>query len=67
LKGAKFGLPWSRVWESASNKDKYKSQYEMLQTVINSMRNAGAEVIDRTDFPSGEEIIPPDGWDWYAE
>ena len=66
LKGAKFGLPWKRVWEFASKNDCRKSQYDALKMVIDGIREAGAEIIDGTDFPSAEEITAPGGWDWYA-
>src|SRR5436305_10623735 len=66
LKGAKFGLPWKRVWEYASKNEGHKSTYDTLKAVIDRIRQAGAEIIDETDFPSAEEIIPPYGWDWYT-
>jgi amidase len=64
LKGAKFGLPFTRVWGAASNSKEAKSQYESLKVLLQNIKAAGAEVI-HTDFPSAEEIIPPTGWDWY--
>lgn len=63
LKGAKFGLPWRRVWEAASNSTDHKSEYLALKTLIKQIERAGARVVD-VEFPSAEEIIPPDGWDW---
>ncbi|KAI0426056.1 amidase signature domain-containing protein [Xylaria sp. FL1042] len=63
LKGAKFGLPWKRVWEAASNSVEHKSEYLALKDLINQIEGAGAQVFD-VDFPSAEEIISPDGWDW---
>ncbi|KAJ3553172.1 hypothetical protein NPX13_g10945 [Xylaria arbuscula] len=67
LKGAKFGRPWTRVWEAASNNPRYKSQYLALGNLIKEIEDAGARVLD-ADFPSAGEIISPDGWDWqYAD
>ncbi|PGH15007.1 hypothetical protein AJ79_02687 [Helicocarpus griseus UAMH5409] len=64
LRGARFGMPWKRVWEKASQKDMARKQYEVLRDVIERLREAGATVIEYTDFPSAEEIIPPGSWDW---
>ncbi|KAI0903826.1 amidase signature domain-containing protein [Ustulina deusta] len=63
LKGAKFGLPSKRVWEAASNSVQYKSEYLALRKLIEQIESAGAQVVD-VEFPSAEEIISPDGWDW---
>ncbi|KAI1148039.1 amidase signature domain-containing protein [Nemania diffusa] len=63
LKGARFGLPLRRVWEAASNSVDYKSEYIALRKLIEKIERAGAQVVD-VDFPSAEEIISPDGWDW---
>lgn len=63
LKGAKFGLPWRRVWEAASNSTDHQSEYLALTTLIKKIERAGARVVD-VDFPSAEEIISPEGWDW---
>jgi amidase len=66
LRNARFGLPWKRVWETAAGKEDKKEQYESLIAVVQRLREAGAEVVEWTDFPSAEEIIPPTGWDWYV-
>ncbi|KAI0809936.1 amidase signature domain-containing protein [Xylaria sp. FL0064] len=63
LKGARFGLPWKRVWQTASNSVEHKSEYLALRRLICKIKEAGAQVFD-LDFPSAEEIISPDGWDW---
>lgn len=63
LKGAKFGLPSRRVWEAASKSTKNKSEYIALKKLTKQIERAGAQVLD-VDFPSAEEIIPPNGWDW---
>lgn len=63
LKGAKFGLPWKRVWETASKSTKHRSEYVALKELMKQIEKAGAQVFD-VDLPSAEEIIPPKGWDW---
>lgn len=67
LKGARFGLPMKRVWESAEKNAKHRSEYRTLMKLISRMRNAGAQIVD-VDFPSAEDIISQEGWDWtYAD
>ena len=63
LKGAKFGLPYKRVWETASKSVQHKSEYIALKRLTKQIERAGAQVLD-VDLPSAEEIIPPMGWDW---
>jgi amidase len=63
LKGAKFGLPSRRVWEAASKRAKHKSEYIALKKLTKQVERAGAQVLD-IDFPSAEEIIFSNGWDW---
>lgn len=63
LKGARFGMPWKRVWESASKNVQRKYEYACLKETMRKIETAGAQVVD-VDFPSAEEIISPDGWDW---
>jgi amidase len=63
LKGAKFGMPSRRVWETASKSAKHKSEYTALKELTKQIEEAGAQIIN-VDFPSAEEIISPKGWDW---
>jgi amidase len=63
LKGARFGLPSKRVWETASKSAKHKSEYTTLKELTKKIEKAGAQVFE-VDFPSAEEIISPNGWDW---
>ncbi|KAL8964041.1 MAG: hypothetical protein Q9183_004753 [Haloplaca sp. 2 TL-2023] len=59
LKGAKFGLPYTRCWECVleSNKDVAKRLFDAIEL-------AGGEIVP-TDFPCAGERIAPDGsWDW---
>ncbi|KAI9798852.1 MAG: hypothetical protein M1833_004355 [Piccolia ochrophora] len=64
LKGVSFGLPAKRVWEAAASNPDVKYEYRALRFVAEQIRGAGAEVLEGTDFPSWEELVPPDGWDW---
>lgn len=67
LKGAKFGMPAKRVWESAKANVEQKAEYEALVELLSNIEKAGAMLYE-VDFPSAEEIIPPNGWDWdFAE
>lgn len=63
LSGARFGLPWKRVWENASKDAGKELQYKSLMGLIEKIKDAGAHVVI-SDFPSAEEIIPSEGWDW---
>lgn len=59
LKGAKFGLPWTRCWDVVAQQRK-----DVALRVFEAIENAGGEII-RTDFPCAEDRIVPDGsWDW---
>jgi amidase len=63
LKGARFGLPWKRVWEAASKCPENGLEYNSLMELIEKIEKAGAQVV-KVDFPSAEDIIPLGGWDW---
>ncbi|KAL8902139.1 MAG: hypothetical protein Q9207_004858 [Kuettlingeria erythrocarpa] len=59
LKGARFGLPWSRCWDSVAPQRK-----DVALRIFRAIENAGAEIIG-TDFPCAEDRIAGDGnWDW---
>ena len=59
LKGAKFGLPYSRCWDCIG-----PQRNGVALRVFKAIEAAGAEII-RTDFPCAEDRIAPDGsWDW---
>ena len=61
LKGAKFGLPWTRCWDSVSTDLK-----AVASNVLKAIEGAGGQII-RTDFPCAEDRIGPNGrWDWSA-
>jgi amidase len=63
LQGARFGLPWKRVWQIASEDAEKKLHYNSLMDLIKKIEETGATIVG-SDFPSAEEIISPDGWDW---
>lgn len=52
------------MWESASKRERSRKEYDKLTIIIDRIRQAGAEVMNGTDFPSAREIIPEEGWDW---
>lgn len=56
-------MPWKGVWNAAGENEPLKAHYETLMATIDAMRKAGAEVVD-TGFPSADEIIAPNGWNW---
>jgi len=59
LKGARFGLPWIRCWDSVAQAEKHVA----LQ-IFEAIENAGGKII-RTEFPCAGDRIAPDGsWDW---
>ncbi|KAI1436663.1 amidase [Xylaria sp. CBS 124048] len=64
LKGARFGMPWKRIWETASSTESAKVQYKALQRLIDQLRASGAEVM-KVEIPSAESTVPKGGsWDW---
>ena len=59
LKGAKFGLPWTRCWDSVA-----QPRRDIALRIFEAIEIAGGEII-RTDFPCAEDRIAPDGsWNW---
>ncbi|ABN65714.2 Glutamyl-tRNA(Gln) amidotransferase subunit A (Glu-ADT subunit A) [Scheffersomyces stipitis CBS 6054] len=58
LKGAKFGLPWAKLWSSAD-----PEQVEGLLEAIKLIEEAGATVYNNTDF-GNLDVISDDGWNW---
>jgi amidase len=59
LKGAVFGLPWASFW--ALNDEQQNAQLMELLALIEA---AGATIINGTELPSYQQIVPQDGWDW---
>lgn len=59
LVGAKFGLPWTRCWDSVE-----QSQKDVALRIFKAIETAGGRIV-RTEFPCAEDRIAPDGtWDW---
>ncbi|KAL8292475.1 hypothetical protein RQP46_001087 [Phenoliferia psychrophenolica] len=59
LRGAKFGVPWSRVWESSST----ASQLPALLEAIRVLEAHGATVYNHTDYKY-PDVVSDDGWNW---
>ncbi|KAJ1552977.1 hypothetical protein HK405_009356, partial [Cladochytrium tenue] len=57
LKGARFGLPWARVWEAASTKNQLPQLLEALRLI----EAAGATIYNNTDYPSYQTSVSPNG------
>ncbi|SCU84449.1 LAME_0C09516g1_1 [Lachancea meyersii CBS 8951] len=58
LKGAKFGLPWKKLWSKAKS-----DEIPRLLEVIKIIEDAGATVYNNTDFEN-QDVISGDGWNW---
>lgn len=59
LKGAKFGLPMSRFWDTAP-----RPQKNVVERVFKLIQEAGAEIVS-VDMPCAEERLGENGeWDW---
>ena len=59
LKGAKFGLPWTRCWDSVAQPRK-----DVASRIFEAIEKAGGKIV-RTDFPCAPDRIEPDGsWNW---
>lgn len=59
LADATFGLPWSTFWVHADTE-----QQTVLLDLIETMKSAGATIINETEIPDYERLISPDGWNW---
>ena len=67
LRNAKFGMPMHRVWASARKNLEQIAEYDALIELVNKIKEVGTHVYE-VEFPSAEDIVPPNGWDWdYAE
>ncbi|CEP59988.1 uncharacterized protein LALA0_S01e00474g [Lachancea lanzarotensis] len=58
LKGAKFGLPWNKLWSLAK-----PNQIQRLMEVVKEIEDAGATVYNNTDF-GNLDVISSKGWNW---
>jgi len=59
LKGAKFGLPWEGIWTQAKS-----SEIDKLLETLKTLEDAGATIVNNTNFKDPYASISPDGWDW---
>lgn len=59
LKGARFGLPWERIWSRTSSKE-----IARLSGVLDDLRAHGAIIYNNTNFKNPEALISAEGWDW---
>jgi len=60
LRGAVFGLPWLSLWSQTGN----AADLPQLLEVVDSLRAAGATIINGTEFPHYDEVLSPSGWSW---
>ncbi|SCU77244.1 LAMI_0A00276g1_1 [Lachancea mirantina] len=58
LAGARFGLPWEKLWSLAK-----PDQVERLLEVVEQLKDAGAIVYNSTNF-GNLDVISSHGWNW---
>jgi amidase len=61
LKGMKFGVPYASLWSLAD-----QEQLDVLNDMVQMIKDAGAIVVNGTELPHANEIVSPDGWNWYV-
>lgn len=59
LQGAVFGLPWKSFWGLQD-----PTQMSQLVELIGLIEDAGATIVNETEIPHYQAIVPSDGWDW---
>ena len=59
LKGMKFGIPYASLWHLAD-----QEQLDVLNAMVEMIKEAGATVVNGTELPYAAEIVSPDGWNW---
>ncbi|KAF2213004.1 hypothetical protein CERZMDRAFT_40195 [Cercospora zeae-maydis SCOH1-5] len=59
LRNATFGVPWQSFWRFAT-----AEQQEVLTSMINLIKAAGAQIVNNTEIMDYETIVSPNGWDW---
>ncbi|KAI6910121.1 amidase family protein [Hortaea werneckii] len=59
LKHAVFGVPWETFWVYAD-----EEQQAILLSMIETLKDAGATIVNNTELPSRDLLVSPDGWDW---
>jgi amidase len=61
LKGMKFGIPYASLWSLAD-----QEQLDVLNAMVEMIKEAGATVVNGTELPHADQIVSPDGWNWYV-
>ncbi|EME47399.1 hypothetical protein DOTSEDRAFT_69361 [Dothistroma septosporum NZE10] len=59
LRNATFGVPWASFWVYASDE-----QLEVLLSMIELIKSAGATIVNNTELLDYEKIVSPNGWNW---
>ncbi|KAI7231812.1 amidase family protein [Hortaea werneckii] len=59
LKHAVFGVPWETFWVYVD-----EEQQAVLLSMIETLKDAGATIVNNTELPSRDLLVSPDGWDW---
>jgi amidase len=59
LTNATFGIPWQSFWIYAD-----KEQQEILLSIIDLIKEAGATIMNGTELPNYQTMVSPDGWNW---
>ncbi|KAI9706270.1 MAG: hypothetical protein M1820_004845 [Bogoriella megaspora] len=59
LRNATFGIPWNTFWTLADP----EQQSQLLQ-IVDTIRAAGATIINGTELPSADVLVDRDGWNW---
>jgi amidase len=59
LKGMRFGIPYASLWSLAD-----QEQLDILNDMVEMIKDAGAIVVNGTELPHANEIVSPDGWNW---
>ena len=59
LEDAVFGVPWKSFWIYAD-----AEQQEILLSMIDTIKAAGATIINGTELPDHKLIVSPDYWNW---
>jgi len=61
LKGMKFGIPYTSFWTLAD-----QEQLDVLYNMVEMIKEAGATIVNGTELPHADQIVSPDGWNWYV-
>ncbi|KAI7488016.1 amidase family protein [Hortaea werneckii] len=59
LKHAVFGVPWETFWVYTDDE-----QRAVLISMIETLKDAGATIVNNTELPSRDLLVSPDGWNW---